>query len=53
VAGVVKLKKSKRAPRDLVAIDKASGAAKFFDKMVRDIEADYGGRRELSPSHPN
>ena len=48
VANVVKLKKYKRAPRDLVAIDKASGAAKFFDKMVRDIEADCGGRRELS-----
>jgi hypothetical protein len=45
MAGV---EKYKRAPRDLVPINKASGAAKFFDKMVRDIEADYGGRRQLS-----
>jgi len=48
LADVVKLKKYKRAPRNLVEIDKASGAARFFDKMVRDIEADYGGRREIS-----
>jgi hypothetical protein len=36
------------ARRDLVPIDKTSGAARFFDKMVRDIEIDLGGRRELT-----
>ena len=41
-------KRSKRAPRDLVPLDKASGAARFFDRMVREIESDLGGRRQLS-----
>jgi hypothetical protein len=36
------------ARRDLVPIDKSSGAARFFDKMVRDIEIDLGGRREVT-----
>jgi hypothetical protein len=41
-------KRSKRAPRDLVSLDKATGAARFFDRMVREIENDLGGRRQLS-----
>ena len=41
-------KRAKRAPRDLVSIDKTSGAARFFQRMVRDIEGDLGGQRHLS-----
>lgn len=41
-------KRSKRVPRDLVPLDKATGAARFFDRMVREIENDLGGRRQLS-----
>jgi hypothetical protein len=41
-------KRSKRAPRDLVSLDRATGAARFFDRMVREIESDLGGRRQLS-----
>ena len=37
-----------KRPRDLVPIDRASGAARFFDRMVREIESDLGGRRQLS-----
>jgi hypothetical protein len=40
--------KSKRAPRELVEIDKDSAAGRFFEKLVRDIEADLAGRRNLS-----
>jgi hypothetical protein len=35
----------KRAPRDLVPLDKVSGAGRFFAKMVTDIRGDLGGRR--------
>jgi hypothetical protein len=48
---IVDIKTKKRrthAPRDLVAIDKTSGPARFYDKMMRDIETDLGGRRNLS-----
>jgi hypothetical protein len=38
----------KRAPRDLVPIDKTGGVARFFDKMVREIESDLGGRRQIT-----
>jgi hypothetical protein len=38
----------KRAPRDLVPIDKTGGPARFFDRMVREIESDLGGRRQLT-----
>jgi hypothetical protein len=38
----------KRAPRDLMPLDKATGAARFFDRTVREIESDLGGRRQLS-----
>jgi len=40
--------KSLKRPRDLLPIDKASGAARFFDRMVREIEGDLGGRRHLT-----
>ena len=38
----------RRAVRDLVPLEDNSGPAGFFKKMVRDIEADLGGRRELT-----
>jgi signal transduction histidine kinase len=45
----IKTKKRRRhAPRDLVAIDKTSGPARYYDKMQRDIAADLGGRRLMS-----
>jgi hypothetical protein len=40
--------KSLKRPRDLLPIEKASGAARFFDRMVREIEGDLGGRRHLT-----
>ena len=48
---VIDIKTKKRrqhAPRDLVAIDKTSGSARYFNKMMRDIATDLGGRRNLS-----
>jgi hypothetical protein len=39
-------RRGRRAP--LVAIDKTSGAGRFFEAMVREIERDLGGRRALS-----
>ncbi len=47
---VVDLKpfKRKRASRDLLPLDKATGAARFFNRTVREIESDLGGRRELT-----
>jgi hypothetical protein len=47
---VIDLNKKRRthAPRDLVAIDKTSGPARFYDKMRRDIAADLGGHRLMS-----
>ena len=47
---VVDLKqaKPKRVSRDLVEIDKHSGSARFFQKLVRDVETDLGGRRQLT-----
>jgi hypothetical protein len=48
VVDLKRMKRSKRAPRDLVSLDKATGAARFFGRMVREIESDLGGRRQLS-----
>ena len=48
VVDLKRMKRSKRAPRDLVSLDKATGAARFFGRMVREIENDLGGRRQLS-----
>ena len=39
-------RRSGRGP--LVALAKSTGAGRFFDRMVREIETDLGGRRELS-----
>ena len=39
---------AKRAPRDLVQLNQNTGAARFFDRMIRDVESDLGGRRVLS-----
>jgi hypothetical protein len=36
------------AKHDLVPLGDNSGPARFFRKMVRDIESDFGGRVELS-----
>jgi hypothetical protein len=44
---VVDLKVPKRAKRGL-PLDQASGAARFFGRMVREIESDLGGHRMLS-----
>ena len=41
-------KRRRHAPHDLVAIDKTSGPARFYDKMRRDIAADLGGRRNMT-----
>jgi len=46
---VIDLKKRKpRATRDLCAIDQHSAAGRFFAKLVRDIETDLAGRRNLT-----
>jgi hypothetical protein len=39
------LKRRKRTPRDLA---QASGASRFFRRMIREIENDLGGRGHLS-----
>jgi hypothetical protein len=38
----------RRASSQFVAVDKVSGAGKFFDKLTRDVERDLGGRDRLS-----
>ncbi len=48
IVDLKRTKRSRRAPRDLVSLDKATDAARFFDRMVREIENDLGGRRQLS-----
>jgi hypothetical protein len=40
--------KRKRTPRDLVAIDKTSGPARFHRKLIADIHSDLGGRRQMT-----
>jgi hypothetical protein len=48
---VIKLdkpRKGQRVKRDLVPIHEKSGPARFFRKMVADVESDLGGRRHLS-----
>ncbi len=46
---IVDLKQPKRRnSRTLVPLDKASAAARFYARMLRDIESDLGGRRVLS-----
>jgi hypothetical protein len=48
VVDLKRAKRAKRTPRNPVPLDKATGAARFFDRMVREIENDLGGRRQLS-----
>ena|ERR1700722_14531690 len=48
VVDLKRTKKHKRAPRDLVTLAEDTGAGRFFTKMVRDIQSDLGGRRELT-----
>ena len=43
----LKVPKRKRDPHGL-PMDQASGAARFFGRMVREIEADLGGHRTLT-----
>ena len=48
---IVELNKQKRrrqSARVLVPLDKTSGASRYYAKMMRDIENDLGGRRDLS-----
>jgi hypothetical protein len=40
-------KPAKRSRRGL-PLEQATGAARFFEKTVREIETDLGGRRQLS-----
>jgi hypothetical protein len=44
---VARLDKRKRTPRAL-PLAQSSGAARFFNKMIRDVESDLGGRRHCS-----
>jgi hypothetical protein len=48
--GIVEFNKSKsrRPSARALPLEQATGAGRFFDKMVRDIEADLGGRRQLT-----
>ncbi len=48
---VVDLKPTKQRRSNahvLVPLDKTTGAARFYDRMIRDIEGDLGGKRMLS-----
>ena len=38
----------KRRDGRSLPLEQATGARRFFDKMVREIESDLGGRRQLS-----
>jgi hypothetical protein len=44
---IVDLKLPKRAKRGL-PLDQATDASRFYNRVVRDIVADLGGRRELT-----
>ena len=43
-----KAAKPSTSTRQLVPLDKRTVAGRFFNRMQRDIEADLGGRRQLS-----
>jgi len=43
----LKPKRAKRGPHSL-PLEQATDAARFFNRMVREIETDLGGRRQLS-----
>jgi hypothetical protein len=40
--------RKRQSSRVLLPLEQTSGAARYYAKMTRDIEADLGGRRELS-----
>jgi hypothetical protein len=44
----IKIKRAKRTLRNPPLGPSTGSAGRFFDKMVRDIETDLGGRRQLS-----
>ena len=49
MTSVVNLSRPHRKVRDrFVALGKVRGAARYFDKVVREIETDLGGKRILS-----
>ena len=48
VVDLKRAKRSRRKPRDILPLDQATGAARFFARMVREIEQDLGGRRQLT-----
>jgi hypothetical protein len=48
VVDLKRAKRAKRTPRNPVPLDKATGAARFFDRMVREIENDLGGTAALA-----
>jgi len=49
MTSVVNLRRPHRKVRDqFVALDKVSGATRYFEKVVREIETDLGGKRILS-----
>jgi hypothetical protein len=48
VVDLKRAKRSRRRPRDILPLDQATGAARFFARMVPEIEQDLGGRRQLT-----
>ena len=48
VVDLKRAKRGKRTPRNILPLDQATGAARYFARMVREIEQDLGGRRHLS-----
>jgi hypothetical protein len=48
IVDINKSKASRRRPRHLVRLAEHSGPARYYAKMQRDIEADLGGKRDLS-----
>ena len=45
---VVEFKSKRKRPSHVLPLQQETAAGRFFDKMVRDIEADLGGRRQLT-----
>ena len=41
-------KKKRQSSRVLCQLDQTSGAARYFDRMRRDIHSDLGGRKDLT-----
>jgi hypothetical protein len=45
---MIKQKRPRASRKNLVELDKSSGAARYYDRMRRDVEVDLGGRLMLS-----